>query len=153
MGIHTKQYQWFRREVYPLWSLFPLRGLPLYIRKYQSVFPPVCLSYSIDVSNDTVKCLSPASSYNSPAGGAGFIRCISARRDRETDAGTLYFHWGYQGFPTLRQSTVHFEQRGAGRSPTTLTLSMLHARTLPLLACRNHPLSPNFGRCHSASPD
>jgi len=26
------------------------------------------------------------------------------------------------------QSTVHFEQRGAGRSPTTLTLSMLHAR-------------------------
>ena len=29
------------------------------------------------------------------------------------------------------QSTVHFEQRGAGRSPTTLTLSMLHARTRP----------------------
>ena len=53
---------------------------------------------------------------------------------------------------TLRQSTVHFEQRGAARSPTTLTLSMLHARTLPLLACRNHPCSPNLGRCHSASP-
>jgi hypothetical protein len=26
MGNHAKQYQWFRREVYPLWSLFPLRG-------------------------------------------------------------------------------------------------------------------------------
>ena len=97
--------------------------------------------------------MSPASSSNSPAGGAGFIRCISARRDRETDAGTLYFHWGKLGFPTLRQSTVHFEQRGAARSPTTLTLSMLHARTRPLLACRNHPLSPNLGKCHSASPD
>jgi hypothetical protein len=32
------------------------------------------------------------------------------------------------------QSSVHFEQRGAGRSPTTLTLSMLHARTRLLLA-------------------
>ena len=51
------------------------------------------------------------------------------------------------------QSTVHFEQRGAARSPTTLTLSMLHARTLPLLACRNHPCSPNLGKCHRASPD
>ena len=46
------------------------------------------------------------------------------------------------------QSTVHFEQRGAARSPTTLTLSMLHARTRPLLAWRNHPCSPNLGRCH-----
>jgi len=55
MGIHTKQYQWFRRKVYPLWSLFPLRGPPLYIRKYQSVFPPIYLSYSINISNDTVK--------------------------------------------------------------------------------------------------
>ena len=73
--------------------------------------------------------MSPASNYNSPAGGAGFFRCISASRDRETDAGTLYFHWRELGCPTLRQSTVHFEQRGAGRSPTTLTLSMLHART------------------------
>ena len=43
-------------------------------------------------SNDTVKCLSPASSYNHPAGGARFFRCISASRDRETDAVTLYFH-------------------------------------------------------------
>ena len=31
-------------------------------------------------------------SVNPSAGGAGFIRCISASRDRETDAGTLYFH-------------------------------------------------------------
>ena len=71
--------------------------------------------------------MSPASSYNSPAGGAGFIRYISASRDRETDTGTLYFHWGVHKLITA-QSTVHFEQRGAARSPTTLTLSMLHAR-------------------------
>ena len=31
-------------------------------------------------------------------------------------------------------SSAHFEQRGAVRSPTTLTLSMLQARTRPLLA-------------------
>jgi hypothetical protein len=41
--------------MYPLGSLFPRRGLPLYIRKWQSVLPLVCLSYSIAVSNDTVK--------------------------------------------------------------------------------------------------
>ena len=46
-------------------------------------------------------------------------------------------------------SIVHFEQRGAARSPTTLTLSMLHARTRPLLACKNHPCSPNLGKCHT----
>ena len=97
--------------------------------------------------------MSPASSSNSPAGVARFFRCISASCDRKTDAGTLYFHWRELRFPTLRQSTVHFEQRGAARSPTTLTLSMLHARTLPLLACRNHPCSPNLGKCHRASPD
>ena len=59
------------------------------------------------------------------------------------------------GVPQLydAQSTVHFEQRGAARSPTTLTMSMLQARTRPLLACRNHPCSPNLGRCHRASPD
>ena len=50
-------------------------------------------------------------------------------------------------------SPVHLLHRGAARSPTTLTLSMLHARTRPLLACRNHPCSPNLGRCQSASPD
>ena len=43
--------------------------------------------------------MSPASSYNSPAGGAGFIRCISASHDRETDARTLYFHWRVPRFP------------------------------------------------------
>lgn len=37
-------------------------------------------------------------------------------------------------------------------SPTTLTLSILHALTRPSLACRNQPLSPNFGKCHIASP-
>ena len=98
-------------------------------------------------------CLFPASSYSSPTWAAGCIRRMSASHDRETDARALYFHWRDLGFPTLRQSTVHFEQRGAARSPTTLTLSMLHARTRPLFACRNHPCSPNLGRCHSASPD
>jgi hypothetical protein len=39
-------------------------------------------------------------------------------------------------------STVHFEKRGACRSPTTLTLSMLHARTRPLLACRSKEKGP-----------
>jgi hypothetical protein len=96
--------------------------------------------------------MSPASGYNSPAGGAGFIRYISARRERETDAGTLYFHWGVHWLCS-RYSSVHFEQRGAARSPTTLALSMLQALTRPLLAWRNHPCSPNLGKCQRASPD
>ena len=44
--------------------------------------------------NDTVVCLSWYPSPNSPARVASFIRCISARRDRDTDARTLYFHCG-----------------------------------------------------------
>ena len=36
--------------------------------------------------------LSPAPSPNAPAEGAGFFRCISARRGRETDTRTLYFY-------------------------------------------------------------
>ena len=51
------------------------------------------------------------------------------------------------------QSSVHSLQRGAARSPTTLALSMLQALTRPLLAWRNHPLSPNWGKCQRASPD
>jgi hypothetical protein len=55
MGNHAKQYQWFRREVYPLWSLFPLRGTSTVYPQELSVFPPVCLRRSIDISNNTVK--------------------------------------------------------------------------------------------------
>lgn len=51
------------------------------------------------------------------------------------------------------QATVYFEQRGAGRSPTTFSLSMLQARTRPLLAFGKHACSPKLGECHSASPD
>ena len=96
--------------------------------------------------------MSSASSYSSPAGIARFFRCISARRDREADAHTLYFHWGVHWLCS-RYSSVHFEQRGAARSPTTLALSMLQALTRPLLAWRNHPCSPNLGKCQRASPD
>jgi len=59
---------------------------------------------------------------------------------------------GYTG-STTAQSTVHSLQRGAARSPTTLALSMLQALTRPLLAWRNHPCSPNLGKCQRASPD
>ena len=53
--------------------------------------------------------MSPASSYNSPAGVARFFRCISARYGRETDVCTLYFHraW-YIGYRRLNpQSTLN----------------------------------------------
>ena len=108
--------------MYPLGPLFPRRGLPLYIRKYQSVFPPLYLSYSKDTSNDTVEWMSRVSSNNSPARGAGFIRCISASHDRETDTRTLYFHWGGTGgFPA--QAALNTSTRGL-----RLTLVMLFQR-------------------------
>jgi hypothetical protein len=93
MGIHTKQYQWFRREVYPVGSLFPLRG------GASTVYPQIAFDNSTnmpglrnDIANDTFKYLSLSSSFNSPAGVARFFRCISASLDRETYDPTLYFH-------------------------------------------------------------
>ena len=61
-----------------------------------NAFSTIYLAYGKQKTNDinfkTVKCLSPASSPNSPARLARFIRRIFASCDRKTDARTLYFH-------------------------------------------------------------